>query len=96
MFSGIPVEQLTAPALTGIAVLMVFMGFLVPKRFYQAKVDESQRWQLAFELQRDRADKSDAQTAELLEVAKTTHALITAVFSNSSAIRQAGEQNVVS
>lgn len=96
MFQGIPVEQLTAPALCGIAVLMVFLGFLVPKRFYREKVEESQRWQLAFEVQRDRADKSDAQTAELLEVTKTTHALILAVFNHGSTQRQVGETNVVS
>lgn len=94
MFLGIPIETLTASSLLGIAVLMILSGRLVPRRVYQDKADDCKQWQLAFELQRERADKSDAQTELLLEQGKTTHALITAVFSNSSAIRQAGEQNV--
>lgn len=80
----IPVEYLAPSALIGLAVLFIFTGVLVPKRFYQEKVDECDRWRLAYELQRERADKSDAQTAELLEVTRTTHAFIVAIFNKSA------------
>jgi hypothetical protein len=96
MFMGIAVETLTASSLLAIAVLMILSGLLIPRRVYKDKSDEAQRWQLAFEIQRDRSDKLDAQTELLLEQGKATHALITAIFTNSTAIRQSGEQNVVS
>ena len=94
MYMGIPVADLTAPVLLGITVLMILSGRLIPRRVYQDKANESLRWQTAFELQRDRADKSDNQSEKLLEQGKATHALITAVFANTSAIRQSGDQNV--
>jgi len=96
MFMGISIETLTASSLLGLAVLMILFGRLVPRRVYQDKAEEASRWQLAFEIQRERSDKQDVQIESLLEQGKTTHALITAVFSNSAAIRQAGEQNVAS
>lgn len=94
MFMGIEIETLTVRGLLGLGVLMLMFGQLVPRRVYKDKVEESNRWQLAFETQRERADKADAQAELALEQGKATHALITAVFSNSAAIRQAGEQNV--
>ena len=51
----IPVEYLAPSALIGLAVLFIFTGVLVPKRFYQEKVDECDRWRLAYELHRERA-----------------------------------------
>lgn len=96
MFMGIPIETLTVRGLLALAVLMILFGYLVPRRIYKDKADEAIRWQLAFEKQRDRSDKSDAQAEQMLEQGKATHALITAIFSNSTAIREAGEQNVAS
>lgn len=99
MLGGIPVEYLTPSALIGLAIFFIFTGRLVPKRFYQEKVNESDRWRLAYEVQRERADKSDAQTAELLEVTKTTHAFIVAIFHSTGAPHptpQIGGANVVS
>lgn len=99
MLGGIPVEYLTAPTLIGLAVFFIFTGRLVPKRFYQERVNESDRWRLAYEVQRERADKSDAQTAELLEVTKTTHAFIVAIFHSTGSTHvppQIGGTNVVS
>lgn len=96
MFEGIPIETLTVRGLLGLGVLMLMFGYLVPRWVYKDKAEESTRWQLAFEKQRERADKSDAQVEQMLEQGKTTHALITAIFSNSTAIREAGEQNVAS
>jgi len=96
MFMGFEIETLTTASLLSLAVLMILFGRLVPRRVYQDKSEEAIRWQLAFENQRERSDKLDAQTELLLEQGKATHALITAVLSNSAAIRQAGERNVAS
>jgi hypothetical protein len=95
MLFGVPPELWTPAGLLAVVFIMVMRGVLVPKRFYNEKVAEASRWQLAFETQRERADKSDAQAEQMLEQGKATHALITAIFNNSTAIRQSGEQNVV-
>lgn len=96
MFLDIPVKDLTAPVLLGIGILMVLTGLLVPSRFYKAKSEESERWRLAFETEREARMTSDAQTSELLEGQKTSHALIVAIFKNSEAARESGEKrNVV-
>lgn len=98
MFMGIPVGDLTAPALVGIAVMMVFFGLLVPRWTYKEKAKESERWRLAFETERERANTADAQAAKVLEGQQTSHKLIEAIFEiTSKARREAGDQgNVVS
>lgn len=99
MLQGLPVETLSSPAaLLGLAIFMIFMGILIPRRFYKEVCDERDRWREAYEVQRERADKSDAQTAELLEVTKTTHAFIVAIFKKSTATdsQPIGGEHVVS
>lgn len=93
---GIPIAGLTAPALLGIAILMLLTGRLWTNNAYQEKCKESDHWRLAYEAERENRQTSDSQTAQLLEVTKTTHAFIVAVFSNSERIRQGGGPNVVS
>lgn len=96
VLNGIPFADLTAPTLLGIAVLMLLSGRLFSKAAWQDKADEAERWRKAYEAERESRVTADAQTAELLELAKTTHAFITAVFSNSERIRQSGEPNALS
>lgn len=93
---GIPIAGLTAPALLGIAILMLLTGKLWTNNAYQEKCKESEHWRGAYEAEREARQTSDSQTAQLLEVTKTTHAFIVAVFSNSERIRQGGGPNVVS
>jgi hypothetical protein len=85
MFDGISVATLTPPALLGFAVLLVLLGRLVPWFQYNAKVKECEKWYKAWELERDARVASDAQRAELLELAKTTYAIIDAAFGSASA-----------
>lgn len=80
MFEGIPVVGLTAPALLGITVLLLLMGRIVPRATMQDKIQEASDWKAAYEAERDARAKSDAQTVELLEVSKTTHAISVAMF----------------
>lgn len=87
---GIPIKDLTAPTLLGVAILMVLLGLLVPRYIYNEKKEECEKWRLAFEAERKARETSDKQTAELLELAKTTHKIIAATFSTTERIRQSG------
>lgn len=84
MLEGIPIADLTAPGLVGIAVLMVLFGLLVPRRTYNDKVEENKRLWLALETSEKARAASDAQAREMLELTKTSHAMITAIFQSSS------------
>lgn len=96
MIEGIPITDFTAPSLLGIAIIMILTGLLVPKSTYREKATECDRWREAYETSETARRELDSQTAELLETAKTSHAMILAVFQNSEAVRKAGvEANVV-
>jgi hypothetical protein len=90
MFDGIPLNDLTAPTLVGIAVLLVMLGGLVPRWLYKAKEQECQRWQKAYEAERDARKTSESQSAELLEFAKATYHILDALFVNTEYSQQSG------
>jgi hypothetical protein len=94
MWGGIPFSQITPPALVGIFFLLVFFGRLVPWYIYKAKEKEAEKWRLAYEAEREARATSDAQTAELLELAKTTHSIIVAMFGAAQRSIRAGEAYV--
>lgn len=83
---GLSIEQLTPIGLLLVGVLMIMTGLLVPYRFYKAKCDESERWRLSFETEREARKLSDAQTTQLLEGQKTSHGMILAIFKNSETL----------
>lgn len=91
MFEGIPIAQLTPSALLLLAVLMIFMGWLVPKRTYAEKSKEADQWRQAYELERTARSALDAQSRELLEIARTSESFISAVVKNSERIAQSGD-----
>lgn len=95
MFDGIPISDLTAPTLLGLVVLMVLLGWLVPKAILKEKSTEAERWRLAYEAEREARSTSDAQTVELLELAKTTHNIIVAMFGTTERMGQSGGASVV-
>lgn len=80
MLDGIPMSDLTASALVGIAVLLIFTGRLVPKNVWQEKSSEADRWRSAYEIEREARAASEEHNTELLELAKTTHAIVVAAF----------------
>lgn len=96
MFDGIPIADLTAPTLLGLTVLLLLLGKIVPRATLKDKAEEAEKWRLAYEAEKKRANTSDAQTAELLEVARTTHSIIVAVFGAEERARRSGEAHVVS
>lgn len=96
LIEGIPIIGWSAPTLLSIVVLMLLTGKLWTKAAYDEKVKEAERWRAAYEAEREARVTANSQTTELLELAKTTHSFIVAVFSNSERARQAGEFDVAS
>lgn len=92
MVDGIPLFGLSAPVLLGLTVLFLLLGKIVPRSTLQDKIREANDWKAAYETEREARAAADAQTAELLEISKTTHAVTVAVF---DVVRQSGGQSVV-
>lgn len=82
---GFQLVDLTAPTLLGIGILMLMTGKLWTNAAYREKCKEADRWERAYKVEREARSTSEAQTAELLEVAKTTHNVINAMFGTTSA-----------
>lgn len=87
MFDGISIVGLTPAGLLLIVVVMVITGRLIPRWTYQEKVKEADQWRTAYEAERIAHVTSDAQTRELLELAKTNVSFMQAVFENSERIK---------
>lgn len=87
MFEGFSIIGLTPAGLLLIAVFMILTGRLVPRSIYLDKKAEADRWQAAYEVERQARATSDAQTRELLEVAKTSAKFLEAVHTNSELIK---------
>ena len=97
MLGDLPVKDLSLGSLLGLAVLLIFLGRLIPSRTYNEKKQEAENWRNAYETERDARAVSDLQTVELLELAKTTKALIEAIVRNSSnGPPESGGSNVAS
>lgn len=77
---GIPLGILTPSALLGLTVLMLFTGKLWTNPAYQEKAKEAEKWRLAYEAENKARAIADTQAAQLLEQAKTTHALVVSMF----------------
>lgn len=94
MFTDLSIADLTAPAVLCLAVLLILLGRIVPRSVMVEKIEESKRWREAYETERAARVASDAQTAELLEVAKTTNSIVVAMYGTAEQIRQSGAHNV--
>lgn len=87
MIDGVSLIGLTPAGLLLIAVLMVLTGRLVPRNTYLEKSKEADQWRQAYEVERAARTASDAQTRELLEVAKTSKQFLEGVYTNSEMIK---------
>jgi hypothetical protein len=83
IFDGVPLVGLSAPALLSIVVLLLLTGRLVPRATLLDKTKESDRWREAYEKEREARGSADAQSRELLEVSKTTHHIVEALFNST-------------
>ena len=87
MIDGISIIGLTPAGLLLITVAMILTGRLVPRFTYMEKAKEADRWQAAYEVERQARQALQAQTSELLEVAKTSAKFLEAVHDNSEKIK---------
>jgi len=94
MLDGIPLANLTPAVLLGITVLLILIGRLVPKSTLDRETAEKDKWRQAYEAEREARAISDAQTAELLELAKTADRILVAMFNTSERTRQSGGADV--
>ncbi len=94
IFEGITLAGLTPSVLLGLAILMLFTGKLWTNSAYQQKVQEAENWKAAYETEREARAQSDAQTAELLEVAQTTQQIVAALFGATERARRSGGADV--
>lgn len=94
MLEGLPLVGLTAPALLGIAILLLLLGRIVPRSTLQDKAAEAERWRQAYETEREARALSNRQTIELLEVTKLTNAIVTAAFGSEGVLRRQGGSHV--
>jgi hypothetical protein len=95
VLDGIPLGDLTAPGLLGVTVLMMLLGWIVPRKTLNDQIKQTEKWQTAYELERQSRVSSDSQTTELLEIVKATYSIVVAQ-DGSGRSRQSGEANVVS
>jgi len=95
MWEGIPFADLTPPVLVGIAFLLVMFGRLIPRPTYQDKVKEAEDWRKAYEKSEAARALESAQKAELLEVAKTTHSIVVALFGNGETHQTGGGRHAL-
>ena len=82
-------------SLIAIIAIMVFTGRLKPKSDFDEKNREAERWRKAYELEREARAKALSQAADLLEIGKTTHAIVTALFNHAQFSDQSGGEDVV-
>ncbi len=87
MLDGISLIGLTPPTLLLVIVVMVLTGRLIPRRVYLDKEKEAAQWHQAYEAMRLARDTSDAQTRELLEVAKASKQFLEGVYTNSELLK---------
>lgn len=80
MLDGVPIKDLSIATLLGIAVLLVFIGRLIPYPRYKEKVQEAADWKKAYEKSEEARAIESAQKAELLELARTTRDILHAMF----------------
>jgi hypothetical protein len=95
MFDGVPIADLTAPTLLGVGILFLMLGRLVPLNFYKEKASEADKWKEAYEKEREARIAAADQSKELLEIAKTTHDILSAMFGTGRTRRRSGETDVV-
>ena len=93
MFVDLSLTTISSAGLLGIAVLLILTGRLIPRATYKDKSEEADRWRRAYEAEKTARGIADAQTNELLEVAKTTHAIIAAMASTSERLVRSGDSD---
>lgn len=93
---GVPIFGLTAPAILGIAFLMILTGRLVPRSVLRDKDEETERWRLAYEAEREARIVSDNQTTKLLVAVETNRDVLLSLFKALNNNESGGPYDVAS
>lgn len=88
MIDGISVRDLTPLGVVLICAMLVFLGYLVPRYIYKEKKEEASYWRKAYETSELSRQLSDSQKMELLELAKTTNAIVVATLGTAERLRE--------
>ena len=86
MLEGIPIVDLSAQTILAVGVILILLGRIVPRSVLNDKAAETERWRIAYESERSARALADAQTQELLTLAKTTHTLLIGLFGQTGQI----------
>lgn len=87
MLDGISLIGLTPAGLLLLVVVFIMTGRLIPRYLYLEKVRERDQWRAAYEVSEAARAAADAQTRELLELAKTGTKVLEAVHINSEMMK---------
>ena len=87
--------DLSASALLAVSVIFILTGRLVPRATLQDKGLEAERWRAAYEAERDARSTADAQTLQLIELARTTHDIVEVAFRPKYELRLSGGDDAV-
>lgn len=79
MLEQIPVGVLAPSGLLALAVLLVLTGRLVPRSTYKDALEERDKWHKAADMSEHARDLDAEANRELLELARTTVALLRAL-----------------
>lgn len=93
---GVPLVGLTAPAILGIAFLMILTGRLVPRSVLKDKDEETARWRRAYEAEREARIVSDSQTSKLLVATEANRDVLLALFKALNVDETGGPPDVAS
>lgn len=94
MLEGIAATDVGLGTLVAVFFLLMFFGRIKPKSDVDRADAEAEKWRQAWELEREARIQADTQTAELLEVARTTHQIVVALFGAAESSRRSGGTHV--
>lgn len=83
MIEGLSLEaliNLTPASLLGLVVIMLLLGKIVPRSALDDKQLEADRWHQAYEAEKASRILAEDRNAQVLEVAKTSNAVLDATF----------------
>lgn len=83
MLNEFGLAALTAPTLVGVAVLMLLTGRIVPRATLEDARSDAANWRTAYEQEREARSALQKQNGELLELAKTSTSVLTALGQTS-------------
>lgn len=95
-FDAALLAKVSAPSLVALVVLMILLGRLIPSRTLDREIEAERRraddYKAAWEASDARGDAQAEQIAELVELARTTSALVQALYQTAERNRSADDR----